>query len=107
MGILNRLSGRGFKALDVGEVAEVVASVTDDSDSGLDKALVLIRQQKELIVKQQAQLQQQKGTIASLMSTIDILKKKKASPAKEVAPVKPAQTEESGTMATLRRKFGI
>ncbi|KTT47804.1 hypothetical protein NS337_21505 [Pseudomonas oryzihabitans] len=103
MGILNRLTGRGFKALDVGEVAEVVASVTSDSDSGLDKALVLIRQQKELLVKQQAQLQQQQRTISSLMGMIDVLKKKKASPAE----AKPAQKETDGTMATLRKKFGL
>ena len=104
MGILNRLSGRrGFKALDVDDVAEVVASVNSDSDSGLDKALVLIRQQKELIVKQQAQLQQQKGTIASLMGMIDVLKKKKASPAE----AKPAQKEADGTMAQLRKRFGL
>lgn len=104
MGILNRLSGRGFKALDVDDVAEVVASVNSGSDSGLDKALVLIRQQKALIVKQQAQLQQQKGTIASLMSTIDILRKKKASPAESA---KPAQKEVDGTMAQLRKRFGL
>lgn len=103
MAILNRLTGRGFKALEVGEVAEVVASVTSDSDRGLDKALVLIRQQKELILKQQAQLQQQKGTIASLMSTIDILKKKKASPAE----AKPAQKEESSTLSVLKKRFGL
>ena len=103
MGILNRLTGRGFKALDVGEVAEVVASVTSDSDSGLDKALVLIRQQKELLVKQQAQLQQQQRTISSLMGIIDVLKKKKASSAE----AKPAQKEADGTMAQLRKRFGL
>lgn len=103
MGILNRLTGRGFKALDVGEVAEVVASVTGGSDSGLDKALVLIRQQKELLVKQQAQLQQQQRTISSLMGMIDVLKKKKASPAE----AKPAQKEADGTMTALRKRFGL
>lgn len=105
MGILNRLTGRGFRALDVGEVAEVVASVNSDSDSdsGLDKALVLIRQQKELLVKQQAQLQQQQRTISSLMGMIDVLKKKKASPAE----AKPAQKDADGTMAQLRKRFGL
>lgn len=101
MAILNKLKERGFKSLDVSEAPVVVAS-TDESE--IDKALTLIRSQKELIMKQQAQLQQQKGTIASLMSTIDILKKKKASPAESA---KPAQKEVDGTMAALRKRFGL
>ena len=100
MSISNKLKERGFKSLDVSEAPVVVAS-TDESE--IDKALTLIRSQKELLIKQQAQLQQQQRTISSLMGMIDVLKKKKASSAE----AKPAQKEESSTMAQLKKRFGL
>lgn len=100
MSIIDKLKGRGFKSLDVSEAPAMVAS-TDESE--IDKALTLIRSQKELLVKQQAQLQQQQRTISSLMGMIEVLKKKKASSAE----AKPAQKEADGTMAQLRKRFGL